>query len=637
MMTDQEKARRLSELQRHSQAFGGQGPVLVGNSDPTPLGEPAFPGAVEAEEEMPSTTETAARMIADRNESAQNEALRSRMDARSDRGAYNRRRQGYQSSADSGAGMRERQIQTAPTSPLTPDAAAPSLMSLSPAAQASLRQKYESGGHTQTMPFEEWYQDNFTGSFPHEIESAASRTVRVQGGKDPNLQPGQNSAVAKSRMAAGKPLPEGRDASQYSDKQRRTMQRNVHSPEVPMSQFGGTFTHNVDGSVSSRAPNPQMLQTAADIAADKEQGPGSASHTMALAMAYGIDATQYGDDMDLLKADVMREQQRHDALGKSYDVVDNGMGGFRYKFNQDKSNAAVADREAGMSDQRKLQFAKEIYARHRGLTGEDGKPFLTFEDVMNKASTPNGFAELRMLNQSANAMAGGMRAQNVRNNWANRNMTIAANNPMVAQGLYMRSLQEAAQSGDPMQVAAVHSSFGNDRAARDYMSLAGQQADAAAVAVAGEAAARAKAADAPSDKPFAQQFQDEINAALRNPSPEQQRVAIIGILTKMGVVAPEQVEKTADRILASASGGSLNPQHTRTWMEYFFGPSQPAQGPALPPMTAAAPGTAPPAPAAAAPAAPPASGRGASLDAAMDFLSGNRPTLQQNHPYRRGS
>jgi hypothetical protein len=216
-------------------------------------------------------------------------------------------------------------------------------------------------------------------------------------------------------------------------------------------------------------------------------------------------------------------------------------------------------------------------------------------------------------------------------------MTIAANNPMVAQGLYMRSLQEAARSGDPMQVAAVHSSFGNDRAARDYMSLAGQQGDAAATVAAAEAAAKAEAKNAPSDKPFAQQFQDEINAALLNPSPEQQRVAVIGILTKMGVVAPDQVEKTADRIIASASGGSLNPQHTRTWMEYFFGPRQPAQGPALPPQQAAAPGTAPPAAAPVAPSAPPASGRGASLDAAMDFLSGNRPTLQQNHPYRRGS
>jgi hypothetical protein len=499
--------------------------------------------------------------------------------------------------------------------------------------QAALRKKYETSGHTQTMPYEDWYEANFANAAPDEVERAAKSTVRIQPGKDPRLEPGQNSAVAKSRLAAGKPLPEGREASQYGDRQRRTMQRNVHSPEVPMSQFGGTFTHNVDGSVSSRAPNTQMLQTAADIAADPEQGKGSASHTMALAMAYGIDATQYGDDMDLLKADVMREQQRHDALGKSYDVVDNGMGGFRYKFNQQKSNEAVADREAGMSDQRKLQFAKEIYARHRGLTGEDGKPFLTFEDVMNKASTPNGFAELRMLNQSANAMAGGMRAQNVRNNWANRNMTIAANNPMVAQGLYMRSLQEAAQSGDPMQVAAVHSSFGNDRAARDYMSLAGQQADAAAVAVAGEAAARAKEKDTPEAGMLAEDFGKQVDAALRIADPRQRKLALMAILSKSAFLPPEEIAKEADALIASASGGALNPQHTQSWWQRLFGPSQPAQGPALPPQQVQA-GVAPsPQPA----AAPPASGRGASLDAAMDFLSGNRPTLQQNHPYRRGS
>jgi hypothetical protein len=634
MTPAQDKARMLLELQRQAR----QAPVLdLPDARPDPMELPEVtvermnPATGAFEPDLRPDAEARMRSQEARQQqtrdAAANTARQAAAQGGSAQGALARGQRAWQEGGDASA-----------------DAPAAGFATLSPAAQANLRKKYENSGHTQTMPFEDWYQDNFTGSFPHEVETAAGRTVRIQGGKDPTLEPGQNSAVAQSRVAAGKPLPEGREASQYSEEQRRRMQRNVHSPEVPMTRFGGTFTHNVDGSVSSRAPNPQMLETADQIAADPEQGAGSASHTMALAMAYGIDASQYGDDMDLLKADVMREKQRHDALGKSYDVVDNGMGGFRYKFNQQKSNEAVADREAGMSDQRKLQFAKEIYARHRGLTGEDGKPFLTFEDVMNKASTPNGFAELRMLNQSANAMAGGMRAQNVRNNWANRNMTIAANNPMVAQGLYMRSLQAAAESGDPFRVAAVHSSFGNDRAARDYMSLAAQQADAAAVVAAGESAARARDQDTPADKPYAERFSEEVAAAMRNPDPVTRRTALIGILTKMEVVPPDQVEKVADALIMSASGGAVTPEQTRTWWQWLTGtpqtPAAPQQpkplpagvpGPALPPQQAATPGT-----------APPASGRGAMADAAdtaiRDFFSGTGPRLPNtNHPYRRGS
>lgn len=504
----------------------------------------------------------------------------------------------------------------------------PAAVAPTPAVQAALRKKYESSGHTQTMPYEDWYEANFANAGPDEIERAAKSTVRIQAGKDPTLEPGQNSAVAQSRVAAGKPLPEGREASQYSDSQRRTMQRNVHSPEVPMTRFGGTFTHNVDGSVSSRAPNPQMLELAQQIEADPEQGRGSASHTMALAQAFGIDATQYGDDMDLLKADVERERKRHATMVGKYDIEEGPMGGYVYVPSQDM--------RAKMADRRRDQFAREIRVRHAGLAGPDGKPLLNAEQLRGLAQTndPSAFSQMVDINRELNTASAEQRARNVRNNWANRNMTIAANNPMVAQGLYMRSLQEASRSGDPMQVAAVHSAFGNDRAASDYMSLAGQQADAAAVVAAGEAAAMAKAGDQPANVPYAEQFSKEVAAAMQNPNPVQQRTALIGILNKMAVVPPDQVEKVADALIMSASGGAVTPEQTRTWWQWLTGtpqtpttPQQPqplpagVQGPALPPTPTT-----------------PASGRGGALDATMDFLSGTGPRLPApNHPYRRGS
>jgi hypothetical protein len=617
MMTDQEKARRIAELQRQSQSLDPSNPMtLVPPSGDREPDDVSLAGPDGVAEEAPPKAPM--RIPSD-------EEIKSRMAKQAQDARTNTLRTIPMAGAKAVAGQRQRQKDFGAMSggAPTPDEPAPGLDSMTPETLAQLRAKYENSGHTQTMPFEDWYADNFAGSQPEDVSKAAAATVRIQPGKDPRLEPGQNSAVAKSRLAAGKPLPEGRDASQYGDKQRRTMQRNIHSPEVPMTRFGGTFTHNVDGSVSSRAPNQEMLDLAKEIAAD--QGAGSASHTMALAQAYGIDATQYGDDMDLLQADVAREHKRHHAMAGKYTIEKNPMGGYVYVPSQQMRDT--------MQARRTDQFADEVVGRHEGLlTPEERASIETY------ATTQDGFAQLRELNNRLNRRSLGLRNQNVRNNWANRNMTIAANNPRVAQGLYMRSLQEAAQSGDPMQVAAVHSSFGNDRAARDYMSLAAQQGDAAATVAAAEASAREKAQDSHSDKTFAQQFQDEINSALANADPAQRRVLVVGILNKMGVIAPEQVEKTADAIIASASGGSLNPQHTRTWMEYFFGPRQAEQGPSIPPQQAQA-GAAPPAPPTTpAPPPAPASGRGASLDSFYNFLT-NPPALppNPNHPYRRGS
>lgn len=484
--------------------------------------------------------------------------------------------------------------------------------SLSKEEQAALRGKYDTGGHSGTMTFEDWLSENYAELPPEEraaqMRTQGAATPRIQAGRDPNLEPGQNSAVAKSRQAAGKPLPEGREASQYSPDQRRTMQRNVHSPEVPMQRFGGTFTPNVDGSVSSRAPNPEALRAAGAIAADPAQGEGSPSHIMALAQAYGIDAVQYGDDMDMLRADVMREKERHDRLATKYDVVSNNMGGFRYTPNS-ATNEMVERRKNYMR-------ANAIGQRFAGMLSKGQ------EAELDAAAGDN-------MNQRLQLQLNRATAQTVRNNVQNRNMTIAANNPRVAQGLYMRSLQEAARSGDPFKVAAVHSMFGNDRAARDYMSLAGQQQEAAAAMVAAETAARGEEKpEAP--KSYAEQFHSEMNSALAISDPVQRRTAIVGVLIKLRTVPPEQIEKRADEIIASAGGGPVSQQQTRTWWQWLSGGGQP---PATQQQAATPTPVTPQAP-----AAPPASGRGGALDNLMRngipmFTLPSAPP--QSHPYNR--
>jgi len=505
--------------------------------------------------------------------------------------------------AEEGMPPEEQAPVTAP--PVQPEPEPPSPAAeppaMTPATAAALRKKYEGSGHTQTMTFDDWYDANFADSKPEEVDRAAAATPRIQAGRNPNLPAGEASGLAKSRIAAGKPIPEGRDIRQYSPDQRRTMQRNVHTPEVPMQRFGGTFTQNVDGSVSSRAPNPQALRDAEAIAA--EQGPGSASHTMALAQAYGIDATQYGDDMDLLKADVMREKERHDRLSGKYDIVDNGMGGFRYKPNSTTNE---------MVQRRKNIIRLDEYGqRFAGMLSPEQEQEMEAE-LEAMGASPNDIMRLRRNRGTAQA---------VRNNWANRNMTIAMNNPRVAQGLYMRSLQEAARSGDPLQVAAVHESFGNERAAADYRNLAGIQSQVAGQALTAEANARASEEEVAQDTTLPKALSEQLSDALAIADPVQREIAIKLVLAKSGYPS-DQIDAVTRQIVQSASGGA--PAPTQSLWQWLFG----GGGQQQPQQQAATP-TAP----TAAPAAVPPSGRGAMLNWAT---SGGPPAPDPNHPYRRG-
>jgi hypothetical protein len=307
-----------------------------------------------------------------------------------------------------------------------------------------------------------------------------------------------------------------------------------------MTPFGGTFTLDADGGMLSRAPNPALLARAAGIAAD--QGAGSPAALAAEAQAYNIDVQQYGDDMDMLRADVEREKKRHEELSRSWDVVATPMGGFRYVSNPNKARAALADRDRNATPERKQEFARDILKRFGGrLTPQQQQEVLAYAD------TPDGMAKLRQFNATQSALRDAGIAGTVRNNWANRNMTIAANNPRVAPGMYMRSLQQAAESGDPMQVAAVHESFGNHRAAAQAMDLAGRQTEAQAAVD----AERLK--NPPADtRTVPEQLKQQYDAALALPDDAQRLDALRAVIHRANTnppLPPEEVDRRAKDVL----------------------------------------------------------------------------------------
>jgi len=403
---------------------------------------------------------------------------------------------------------------------------------LKPHEQAAIRHKYERGSHAHADSFEDYLGLQY-GDMPPDAREAA---MRAEYGSPEEMSP-----TARARRDAGKPLPEGLKPGYYAPDQARTMSRNIHSPEVPMAPSGGTFTHNADGSVSSRAPEDFRLQDAAKAA--EYYGEGSPEHNRALAKGYGIDVTQYDiskpEDRALLAADVAREKERHDRLGEKYDVVRTPMGGTRYKANPEKMAAARDKRELAMSPERKAQFAREVRTRFAGLiTPEQEAQLATY------AQTPEGFSKIRALNEELRGKrdAEGMRSWRAKQQ--NYAMTQQMANPNYAPGMAIRSLMEAVNSGDPMRQAAAYAIMGNQLGAQGAMNVAGREREAAAAVAAAEAAARGK--QPPPADPMADQLGKEMSAALQRPANERYD-AIMTIVAKnpafATMTAPERDAK----------------------------------------------------------------------------------------------
>lgn len=431
-----------------------------------------------------------------------------------------------------------------------------SLGSLSAEEQNALRKKYESGGHSGTMSYDDWLTDNFGELPPVERQDAmrrsATATPRIQAGRDPSLPPETNTPLADSRRAAGKPLPEGRAARQYAPEQRAAMTANVESPEVPMTAAGGSYTQNVDGTRTRRAPNQEALGLAAQIEQDPEQGPQSGSYLMALAQAYHIDAAQYGDDMDLLRADVMREKAKHDKLGQYLGVAPNPMSPGQYMYVED-SRQRQAGREQfqrNMTPQQRNNAAISMSRAYTRVMTDDDRA-----RIAAAVRSPSGMAELEDLRMD-------LKRRQQEMSWANHLDRVSGQalgrdmaNPERARGFMIRSLAEAVRSGDPMAQAAAYSMMGQPMQAIRAMDAAMNERNAAAQMAMAEGQGGEQA---PST--MAAQLRQEVNDAMMLPA-EQQEDALFLIYQKAGY-PPEQIQQRVDSVIIENNARS-NPAHPK--------------------------------------------------------------------------
>ena len=436
---------------------------------------------------------------------------------------------------------------------------------MSPEEQAALRQKYEGGGHSGTMSYDDWLSENF-GELPpnarqedmrraaEAMRRSATATPRIQPGRDPNLPPETNSPLADSRRAAGKPLPEGRAARQYSPEQRAAMAANVESPEVPMTAAGGSYTQNVDGTKTRRAPNQEALGLAAKIEQDPEQGPKSVSYLMALAQAYHIDAARYGNDIDLLRADVMREKAKHDKLGQYLGVVPNPMSPGQYMYVEDQNKRAEGRRQfqSNMTPQQRNNVAISIGRAYQGVITPEEEAAL--EAAVH---SPNGMETLNRLRLDLS------RRQKMAS-WKNHLDRVAGQalgrdmaNPERARGFMIRSLAEAVRSGDPMAQAAAYSMMGQPMLAIRAMDAAMNDRNAAA-GLAGIQAQIGAQGEGP--QTMAAQMRQEVNDALMLP-PQQQEDALFLIYQKAGY-PPEQIPQRVNDVLIEHHART-NPGHPK--------------------------------------------------------------------------
>lgn len=465
---------------------------------------------------------------------------------------------------------------------------------LTPAQQDAMRRLHKQ--HSPARDFEEWLAEGYGEDTPQDRLKAMeerSGTVPIASAAgvdvlpDQTLPPGGRSQMAGQRVQSGKPLPEGRDPSHYSPEQWKRMNRNIHAPDVPTKPFGGTFVVGPDGELSARAPDPSLMAAAEHAKA--AEGEYSIPHIVALGHAYGIDVARYGDDLDLLRADVAREEKRHSSLSKRYDVVKTPMGGYRYTPN-------FSTRAAGLARDRE-QFAGRINKRYAGMGGDSPDKGLaanqdgTFADrtramanapqvdsalsrleaaramddsdpARKKAAIASAeadvlraheqaMAQMRSMNKALRERFNENAVRTQRARLQNETITRDMNNPRTRQGYYIRSLQAAKNSAER---GSVNDAFGNPEAAAGERQLAAQEAAATA------AAEKARLeADIANRKPNpAKEMEGPMRDALALPPGPLQRAAVKAVLLGAGMATAENGDAEADKVIADHEA-SRNP------------------------------------------------------------------------------
>ena len=275
-------------------------------------------------------------------------------------------------------------------------------------------------------------------------------------------------------------LPEGRPLDQYSDEQRVEMTQDVHNPDSRNTPTGGTFVRNPSGSVSARAPSPEMLDRkdeawgAVPVVKTKRgdsidyNSPEFRDAMLASAESQGLDPSQYRDplvlrdadatrDFDIMYGDVMRGSERQAALEGKYMPVPAQFGkdgtpvAWKFTPNPAFQSQMRSQKQQGKSQ----QLLRNILQFHGRYIGDEMRA-----DLQAKADA----ADLHGLRQAKNKLLTDQRgnaAKNVADRWENINATRTLNNPDAAPGFIMRSTVGAS----PHDRAAMYTLMGWEPAA----------------------------------------------------------------------------------------------------------------------------------------------------------------------------
>jgi hypothetical protein len=303
-------------------------------------------------------------------------------------------------------------------------------------------------------------REDFQGS-PSRIRDY--RRLIAENGLDSegNPLPGVLTPMQQRQLDNGGALPEGLPANRYPVEQTVAMGRDVNNPAARMLPSGGTFTHHPDGALSTRAITEPISDAELKHSDPRE-----------LAPLVGIDASQYGmHDDALLRAHVIQAAERHNHMRNVARVKETAFGVPYYAADPIKAERALEDRESAYPVQRRMQLAGDMIARH-SLTGADADRVI----ALARSDEPNAFRELREQDKSFRLAKQATNAQKASDRAANFNIARDLNNPAVAPGMYIRTLQAAVNSGDPLAMAAAYSSFGQHDLARNAMELSGQRA-----------------------------------------------------------------------------------------------------------------------------------------------------------------
>lgn len=380
-----------------------------------------------------------------------------------------------------------------------------SLGHLTPEQRAALRSRYATSGSKAS--FDDWASDTF-GELPPRDRLAEMTDAPAAPSPPPPLTPEQQ-------------------------REKRDVTHNFLRPEIPMLDNRGTFIRNPDGSRSMRAPDPEMMKRAEAFSSDQYWTP---EFNRVLGAAYGINVNhpRYHNNEDLLRDDVLNLHAEHERQAAVSRVEDTGAkkagrfaapvvtGRMRYVADPDKAARVRDERDANMPMADKMRLARGILTRFRGFEGLTPEVRTAIESA---TSTPDGFAQLRAINEALHAQREEMSAEAARSRATNFNLTRDLNNNNLNTGMRLRSLLAEAERANPrpLVMAVLNDAAGNPRAA-DQMRMAELESRRAAAEMAAMTEQARIARDA--NRPYAEQIREQLVPALREPNPARRQLMV---------------------------------------------------------------------------------------------------------------